>query len=52
MSVNKRVILPALDVGLAIQPDLTGIHIVILQCERITVFMNADGVCREVGIEN
>ncbi|MCP4340312.1 MAG: hypothetical protein GY799_15815 [Desulfobulbaceae bacterium] len=52
MSVKKRAILPSLAVGLAIQPGLTGVQITILQHERITVFMEADGVCREVSIEN
>ena len=52
MSVKKRVILPSLAVGLAIQPDLTGIEITILQDEPITVIMEADVVCREVGIGN
>lgn len=52
MSGKTRVILSSLAVGLAIQPDLTGIETTILQDVPITVIMEADIVCREVGIGN
>lgn len=52
VSGKTRVILSSLAVGLAIQPDLTGIETTILQDVPITVIMEADIVCREVGIGN